>query len=394
MKIVHIATFLQGGAGRVIVDLIAAQQRQQHDVALVASLTSASEPGYGHYDAYLDELRAMGVPMMLVDSTFSREPSANLAVVRALDDAWPRGEEPQVLHAHAGVPSLVALQFAGARRYPCAIVQTMHGWGVRKSEAQAAADVAAMNLVDRVAVPSRHSADLMTSLGVADDRVRVIPYGIDRPADALDAAEVSTLHSIETARRAGTFVVACVGTIGARKNQALLIETLAQLTREMPILALFIGDGHVEGLQMAIDAAGVADRARVLGYRAGARRLAAATDALVLPSTSEGQPLAILEAFQDGTLVVASDIPELAELVTHGKTGLTFERGNPSALAATLEQLAALPEAVRRAMRNRARARHAQQFTTAAMARRYDDLYQGVLSAGAGAVRPRVWPAA
>src|SRR5262245_19382142 len=168
MKILHLTTFLQGGAGRAIVDLIAEQRRAQHEVAVITSRTGA--PGYGHYPAYLESLTRQDVSVQLVDSLFTREPAANLAVVRALDARFPPGLEPGILHAHAAVPAHIALTFAGARRRPMAIVQTMHGWGVHKTAAQAAADVAVMNLVDRVAVPSRHAADLLSGLGVAARR--------------------------------------------------------------------------------------------------------------------------------------------------------------------------------------------------------------------------------
>src|SRR5215510_12876913 len=49
MKILHLATFLQGGAGRVIADLAAAQRAAGNDVTVVASRTGA--PGFGNYDA-------------------------------------------------------------------------------------------------------------------------------------------------------------------------------------------------------------------------------------------------------------------------------------------------------------------------------------------------------
>ena len=101
----------------------------------------------------------------------------------------------------------------------------------------------------------------------------------------------------------------------------------------------------------------------------------------------------MLEAFQDGTLVVVSDIPELTELVVNGQTGVTFPASDAVALAETLVRLVAMPEARRHTMRAQARAQHAARCSTAVMARRYEDVYYNVLGTSPGA-RPRVSPAA
>ena len=263
MKILHLATFLQGGAGRVIVDLVAEQRRAGHDVAVITSRTGA--PGYGHYGEYLETLRRISVPIQLVDSLFTRETGANLAVVRALDATYPAGTEPAILHAHAAVPSLIALTFAGARRRPMAILQTMHGWGMQKTAAQAAADVTVMNLVDRVGVPSRHAADQLAGLGVASRRITVVPYGVGTLHASRDMRDDDALVEIARARRGGAFVIACVGTIGARKNQRLLVDALALVPKDVAIHAVFVGDGDAEGLREVAAAAGIEHRVQVLG---------------------------------------------------------------------------------------------------------------------------------
>jgi glycosyltransferase involved in cell wall biosynthesis len=131
---------------------------------------------------------------------------------------------------------------------------------------------------------------------------------------------------------------------------------------------------------------------QVLGYRPAARQIAALADALVLPSESEGQPLAVLEAFHDGTLVAVSDIPELTELVVDGQTGLTFPARDAVALADTLRRMVAMPEGLRQTLRSQARAQYTH--APAAMARRYADLYTAAIDAPTAAVARPLPPAA
>lgn len=397
MKILHLATFLQGGAGRVLVDLVADQQAAGHDVLVAASRTGVPDAGYANSVSCLDELARLSVPVCLVDSMFARDHAANLAVVRAIGDLCPPGREPDVLHTHAAVPSLVALVFAGARRRPMALVQTMHGWSGAKTPGQVATDVALMNLVDRVAVPSRHSAEVVASLGVAGGRVAVVAHGVGAGAsDPLDVRDGSVLREMARARASGLLVVACVGTIGSRKNQRVLVDAIARMAGPRSAYAVFIGDGDVRDLLQTIEAAGLGGRVRVHGYSRAARRLAAAADVLVLPSRSEGQPLAVLEAFCDGTLVLVSNIPELAEIVVDGGTGLHFAADDAGSLAAVLDHVAAMPDRVRQAITGRARLVHGSRFSTAVMASQYAAVYRESCEAlTSGPVsRPMISPAA
>ncbi|MEO8481952.1 MAG: glycosyltransferase family 4 protein [Acidobacteriota bacterium] len=389
MRILHLATFLQGGAGRAIVDLVLEQHAAGHDVTVVVSGSGA--PGYGNYQAYLDELIGRHIPVRLVDSMFERTHAPNLAVVNALDQMYPAGEEPQVIHAHAAIPSFVALLFAGSRHGASAILQTMHGWGLVKTSDQVATDVSVLNLVDRVVVPSGHSAGILAALGVSPTRITMLPYGVRPETRGVDDEDLDTLAAMIRARHRGALVVACVGTFNHRKNQTLLVDAIGRLA-DMPVLGVFVGDGDQDDLRAAIAAHECGERVRVHGYSRGARQLAAAADLLVLPSRSEGQPIAVLEAFCDGTLVAVSDIPELVELVDGGLLGFMFRSDDPEDLAGTLRNFARLPASTRRLIRQRARTRYGTRFTVAAMASGYLELYQTLVTAVDG--RRRESPAA
>ena len=269
MRILHLSTFLQGGAGRVITDLAVEQARAGHEVRVVVSLTGP--PGYGNYACFLDRLRGHGVSVRLIDSMFERRHAPNLAVVRALDALYRVGAEPDVIHTHAAVPSLVGLLFAGVRRAPLRLVQTMHGWGIVKTADQVATDVALLNLVDQVVVPSGHAAHTLASLGVSPSRLALVSYGVGTSSDELSARDRSLMADMAEARGRGRLVVACVGTFGARKNQALLVGAAATLA-ESPFL-VFVGDGDDRELSAAIAAAGLADSARVHGFSPAARQI-------------------------------------------------------------------------------------------------------------------------
>src|SRR5919109_2349919 len=151
LSIVHLATFLQGGAGRAIVDLACAQQQAGHDVLVVTSATG--DDNYGNYPHYLDRLRAEQVPHLVEDSLFKRDLRLNLQVLQRLRE-MRAPDAVDVVHAHAATPALVGRLFAGHAGRRIAVVQTQHGWGVSKTREQASNDLAVLHDVDRVIVTS------------------------------------------------------------------------------------------------------------------------------------------------------------------------------------------------------------------------------------------------
>jgi glycosyltransferase involved in cell wall biosynthesis len=380
VTILHLTTFLQGGAGRAIVALAVAQHRAGHYVTVVTSKTGPA--GYGNYGEYIEQLGAAGVRVRRVDSMFARDYAANLAVVRALQEMFAPREAIDLIQTHAAIPSLVALTFAGMRRVPSAIVQAMHGWGVRKTPEQTATDVALLNLVHRVVVPSVQAREQLSSLGVPVHRIDVVPYGVSESGAELDSRDRALVASMIESRRDGKLVVAAIGTIGERKNQRLLVEALTTADAPRDVFCVFVGDGDTAELAGAIAAAGVTEKCRIHGYSAAARRIAAAADVFVLPSRNEGQPLSVLEAFADCVLVAVSDIPELVELVDDGVTGSIFHLDDPESLARVLARFVSMPASETSAMRGRARQVYRATFTESAMLARWGQVLNSVMPDG------------
>jgi glycosyltransferase involved in cell wall biosynthesis len=99
-------------------------------------------------------------------------------------------------------------------------------------------------------------------------------------------------------------------------------------------------------------------------------------DVLLLPSESEGLPLALLEAMGVGLVPVVSDIPSgVRELVAAGRTGLLAPVGDVEAFA---DGIAMLDADRRRLEAMSANARHliAERFHVRRQAAAYEDLYK------------------
>jgi glycosyltransferase involved in cell wall biosynthesis len=177
--------------------------------------------------------------------------------------------------------------------------------------------------------------------------------------------------------------VVFLGEIGERKGAFTLLETWAKLAAEPDLLAgarlTMAGDREAARARRLIEELSISDSAQVRSWLAPAdvAQLLAEADVFVLPSLSEGQPIALLEAMANGLCVVASDVGGIPEMVEPGRSGLLVPAGDPDALGAALRRVLSDVD-LRAALGAAARERVLDRFDLDAVWRRFDDLYRQV----------------
>ncbi|GHN02633.1 glycosyl transferase [Cytophagales bacterium WSM2-2] len=123
------------------------------------------------------------------------------------------------------------------------------------------------------------------------------------------------------------------------------IQILLRATKLLKFRLTIIGDGPLR--KLVTDAASVNVNIRYLGFQdkeAIAGHLKKCK-ALIFPSIwYEGFPLTILEAFSTGTLVIASELGAMAEIIENGVNGLLFEAGNENALISKIAEINSRPQ--------------------------------------------------
>lgn len=190
------------------------------------------------------------------------------------------------------------------------------------------------------------------SAGVADDLVQLgVPSAaITVEHDGFEAARFDDLPARAEAREllevdAGAVVAVYTGGLLAWKG----VEVLIDAARDLPDVVVLIAggmDAHVRALRAR--AAGLAN-VRLDGFQPPqivASYLAAA-DMGIVPNRSSPaisarytSPLKVFEAMAAGLPLVASDLPSLRELLTHGEDALMVAPDDPAALAAGIRLLA------------------------------------------------------
>ena len=195
----------------------------------------------------------------------------------------------------------------------------------------------AFDHIDAFVAPSRYIAWRYASAGLAEDRVTVIPNGID----------IVRFSPARHTPASGPVRISFVGHFGAHKGVSTLLSAFAMLDGSDRACLQLAGGGPEEArYRTQADALGISDRVRFLGQidHAKIARVYDQSDIVVLPSVwDENQPVCLMEAMAAGLPVVASNKGGIPELIDHGHNGLLFDAGDVAALALHLDTLVAAP---------------------------------------------------
>jgi glycosyltransferase involved in cell wall biosynthesis len=189
----------------------------------------------------------------------------------------------------------------------------------------------------RTVAVSRPLAAELARLGVAPERIAVVPNGVDaslfHPRDRAEARRQLGLPC------AGPVIV-YVGRLVRDKGVLDLLAAFAPLAARHPTVTLvLVGDGAVRD-ECAAAAERIGPAVRLPGARPldEVPRWLAAADLFVLPSWNEGTPNVLLEALACGRRAVATRVGGIPDVMTSPLLGEMVEPKDVLGLTAALER--------------------------------------------------------
>jgi glycosyltransferase involved in cell wall biosynthesis len=209
-------------------------------------------------------------------------------------------------------------------------------------------------------------------------RVICIRNGIDFEGKSVQTDRWATRKDLGI--DSGTCLIGTVGRLTPVKGIPYLLEAATILLRQgANVKVLVVGDGSIrEDLKTHTHDLGITDNVVFLGHREDTDALLQALDVFVLPSLSEGIPMALLEAMAASRAVVASRVGGIPEIVEDGFEGFLVEPMDVNSLAERCQRLIESPDVARK-MGEQARKRVERDFSATVMADRVALVYRELL---------------
>jgi D-inositol-3-phosphate glycosyltransferase len=318
---------------------------------------------------------------------------------------------PDVLHAHfwmSGLAALRATRRADDDERPVVpVVQTFHALGSVKRRYQGAADTSPTTRiplertlcadVDLVIATCQDEVRELRQLGVTDDRVRVVPCGVDLGVFTPGTARTHQEDEDRPLR------LLSLGRLVERKGVATVVEALARLGDQAPPVELLVAGGpplgeldrdpEVRRLRAQAEQLGVGDRVRFLGAVAHEDVPNVLRDVDVVACTPWYEPFGIvpLEAAACGLPVIASAVGGMLDTVVHERSGLLVPPRDPAAVADALLRLS--DRRFRLRLGAGARVRAERRYGWASVARQTAEAYAEVVNSSSARLPLPQWPA-
>lgn len=338
-----------GGAETVLLDAAAALDRARYQVLLIATHSTDSRWIKRWRDTvdHVYDLRA-AVPARYT-----------AAAVVSIVSNW----QCQTLLVQNSLPGYEVIADLKTLRPELRIFDLIHAVSEDWNVVTCTAPVAA--LIDlRIAI-SQQAREHLLAAGVRPERIRWIPNGVD-------------VHRFTPRPEpAGIRKILFAGRLDPVKRPKLLVEIASQMKDVDKVRFVVAGDGPEEpALKEAARRAGVFDRFDFLGFVPDMAPLFAEAAVVLIPSSEEGVPLVLMEAFASARPVIASDVGALREILDE-ETGVLIRRGRREAeeFATALRRL--LGDSTRRAeMGQAARRKVERSYDKQKMLQAYRDLFE------------------
>jgi glycosyltransferase involved in cell wall biosynthesis len=254
-----------------------------------------------------------------------------------------RQEGPDILHTHLPRADIAGAFLSLFLKSP-ALLSSVHGiyrdrwfgtWaapfmrrGYRRTDRVIAISAAVKNW-------------LKLELGVCEDKITVIHYGIE-PEPFTCSGETGRTPAADGPH------IGSIGRLEPGKGFDCLIRAMKIVHEQLPSASLRIAGhdplGYGKALQSLIEELALNEQVKLTGFEKDVPSFLRNIDVFAFASLSEGFGQVIIETMAAGKPVVASNIAPLTEIVTHGQTGFLVKPDDPQAFADAIVRLLVRPE--------------------------------------------------
>lgn len=353
-------TPLLGGAENQMLLLARFLPRDRYETTLVCA-------SHKNLNPWCQDFMEAGIKVQRLKVFHKHDPRHFLYLKRLLPNF-------DLLHLHVWNPASCRYAFLAASKTPIVITEHdpfpltgLKGWMKNKL----------MQRVSKIIVCSEAAKKLVLLQNQGDERIKVIPNGIDVEAWK-ETSKLPNRHEFRRVHFEATMrdkIILCVAELHERKGQKHLIKAALGLQNtQFDFKLVFVGEGPERKYYEKL-ARPLGEKVLFLGQRKEIAQMMAAADLFVLPSIREAFGLVLLEAAIAGVPVIATNVGGIPEIIQSNKTGLLVEPENAKALENAIKTLFQNP-ALAVSMMNEAKSHAEIKFGAKMMAARTAEVYE------------------
>ncbi len=224
-----------------------------------------------------------------------------------------------VIHTHGYKENMYAL----AMKSGVPKIATNHLWktSTLKSKVYCGIDAFIIRYFDEIVGVSNEIVNQMSNLYIKN--ISMISNGVDVSKFKRRIKSKTLLDDLGLTEN--DFLLGMISSLTYEKNHKIAIEALSEINNPN-IKLLIVGDGYLkESLQDLVLFHGLADSVLFAGRQSDIVGFLSILDVFLLPSLSEGLPMALLEAMSCGKAVIASRVGEIVNVLRDGENGLLVD---------------------------------------------------------------------
>ncbi len=279
----------------------------------------------------------------------------------------------EVLHCHGYKENAFGL----LTRSGIPMIATNHLWkdSTLKAKCYCLLDALLIRFFDRIVGVSDEIVQGMKNVGIKN--AFKIANGID--CNRFNFCSKDDDFSRKYNVQPNDFVLGMISSLSYEKNHQAALKALEKMSNQN-LKLLIVGSGPLEDeLRKLAENMGLTERVIFTGAVSEVTKILSIVDVFLLPSLSEGLPMALLEAMASGKAVVASNVGDVGNVVEDYVNGLLVNSNSVEELRTAIEFFCKNPEkliecghAARHTVKNR--------YSSSIMAKKYCCIYDSLLS--------------
>lgn len=236
-----------------------------------------------------------------------------------------------LVHTNGTLADLTAIPIAKLLGLPC--ISTCHGFihNDLKLKFYNIANKILLRLCSKVIAVSEELRDDLIKSGIDTDYISLIENAVSTEYDAKLSAYYRNRIRKKLGFNNNNFVIGFIGRLSHEKGCQYLIEAIFKLKElKLPVKAVIIGEGYQKReLELLVKKYHVENEVVFAGFQNNIENWLPVLECFILPSLTEGTPMALLEAMAFGVPVIASRVGGVPNIINSLINGILVSPGKP-----------------------------------------------------------------